>query len=59
MSTPVDTIELQIARILSILDKQCERFHVDPKSEPKPRPKEVAAAENSEANGDSRKTTQS
>ena len=55
MSTPINVIELEIARILEILDKQCERFDVEKES--KTRKDEVTSAENSEANGDSRKTT--
>ena len=57
MSAPPNIIELEIARILEVLDKQCERFDVDKKSKDKTRTKEVSAAENSEANGDSRKST--
>lgn len=55
MSAPLNIIELEIARILEIFDKQCEKFKVDKQLTPA---KEVAKAENSEANGDSRKPAQ-
>jgi len=55
MGNPANIIELEIARILVIFDNQCKRFKVDKQLTTA---EEVATAENSEANGDSRKLAQ-